>query len=170
MEEREEETVELKQELEDVAYSKLPDTVSEYKTVRVASRDDYIPNKCRACHFVAKAFSTLKGHIGYTGLLRCPVLRVCIVYASKDSQANNLYRNSYSLERPRLLPNRPVPGRGRGTTKNSEADPLVSSWLVVSSVLWQTRAVCSSVEESFKVLVEEDVWFSSPFSSETCSR
>ncbi|KAL2678644.1 hypothetical protein Neosp_009394 [[Neocosmospora] mangrovei] len=52
------------QALEDIAYSRLPETLAEYKTKRVPARD-YVPDTCRVYGTQLKNRGCLKLHLGY---------------------------------------------------------------------------------------------------------
>ncbi|KAF4465320.1 hypothetical protein FALBO_7832 [Fusarium albosuccineum] len=57
------------QEKDDYSYAKLPDIVSDYKTLRVPARD-YVENQCRLCKTVFSCQKSVRAHLGVEILLR----------------------------------------------------------------------------------------------------
>lgn len=53
------------QALEDIAYSRLPETLAEYKEKRVPARD-YVPVKCRVYGMQLSSGNSLRAHLGYS--------------------------------------------------------------------------------------------------------
>ncbi|KAM6529680.1 hypothetical protein FALCPG4_007809 [Fusarium falciforme] len=53
------------QALKDIAYSRLPETLAEYKEKRVPARD-YVPAKCRVYGMQLSSGNSLRAHLGYS--------------------------------------------------------------------------------------------------------
>lgn len=74
------------QEREDQAYMGLPDSLSDYKSMRT-SAEDFVPFRCRFCTKQVKAMDALKKHIGQLKMagnfrIACQPLQVCYYYVT----------------------------------------------------------------------------------------